>query len=269
MYIFACNTQAFDYQMRSAKPNFRNLFSARVDLMEESSPNSMREINQDIFAKASNKILLSVVILTTLNSVSAEVGDDPIELGIVDLNVKEPEITDVCWFDIQVGDKAPERIEISIYGNALPKTSSNFKSLATNSPGWGYKGSDIFRIISPFSLQGGNTGNPTNAPSKMGSEGRSAFDLPFAPENFNIQHNYRDAGVVSMMKDVRTGMQDSRFFVTLSPDASWADGKYSAFGRVTKGMDFIRSLANLEVVPPSNHPKTRVTIINSGCYDKQ
>jgi cyclophilin family peptidyl-prolyl cis-trans isomerase len=39
-----------------------------------------------------------------------------------------------------------------------------------------------------------------------------------------------------------------------------------AFGRVTKGLDVLGELATMEVEPPSNHPKSRVSIVDSGCY---
>lgn len=61
-------------------------------------------------------------------------------------------------------------------------------------------------------------------------------------------------------------LQDSRFFVTLSPLASWADGKYVAFGRVSKGFQALRQLQNLEVQAPANYPLTTVKIVDSGCY---
>ena len=70
-----------------------------------------------------------------------------------------------------------------------------------------------------------------------------------------------------MMKDLKNkSLQDSRFFITLSPYASWGDGKYTAFGRVTKGMQFIKGLAVLPTEPPSNYPKTDIRIVNSGLY---
>jgi cyclophilin family peptidyl-prolyl cis-trans isomerase len=73
-----------------------------------------------------------------------------------------------------------------------------------------------------------------------------------------------------MMKDISTGMQDSRFFITLADDASWADGRYSAFGLVTNGMDFIRQdLQAIDTKPPSNYPLTRIQIIGSGCVVKE
>ena len=121
-------------------------------------------------------------------------------------------------------------------------------------------------MISQFSIQGGNIGNdPSTVPSKVGRYGRAANENPFPPENFRILHSYQNAGVISMMKDLTNkGLQDSRFFITVSPDASWADEKYSAFGLVTKGMSFIQGLTVVPVERPANYPLTPIRIVNSG-----
>ena len=134
--------------------------------------------------------------------------------------------------------------------------------------GAGYKGSEFFRVISEFSVQGGNRGVPDGTPpSRRGRFGVAASGTAFPPENFRILHQYPGAGVVSMMKDnTNGGKQDSRFFITLKDDASWADDKYTAFGRVTKGMDFVESLVVIPVEPPSNYPQTQISIVDSGVY---
>ena len=189
------------------------------------------------------------------------------DVGFVNLNESLPDVTSVCWLDVSVGDSAPQRIEISVFGKETPQTAANFVALARGTPGYGYRGSDIFRVIATFSVQGGNINSQVDvASSQLGKEGRSASGEPFPPENFRILHGYRDAGVVSMMKDIKSMQQDSRFFITTSPDASWADGKYVAFGLITKGMDFVRGLSVLPTTPPSNHPNTRVKIVDSGVY---
>lgn len=126
-------------------------------------------------------------------------------------------------------------------------------------------------------MQAGNVGCPANAPpSRVGRYGRVSQGLQqdlgqgvngFPPENFRILHGYREAGVVSMMKDnTNKGLQDSRFFVTLKPDASWADGKYVAFGRVSKGLELIQAMAVVPVEPPANYPLSRIRIVDCGVY---
>ncbi len=196
----------------------------------------------------------------------------PIIENSINLNIAEPKIQSICYFDIQIENSDPSRIEIGLYDDIVPQTVSNFKSLCNNEEGvgLGYKGSSIFRIISDFSVQGGNIGNTPQSlslKSKLGQFGRAFKDKSFPIENIKILHNYKDAGVISMMKDLKNkSFQDSRFFVTLSADASWADGKYTAFGRVVKGMDIIRGLAIIPTEPPSNYPKSDIKIINSGIY---
>lgn len=190
------------------------------------------------------------------------------DIGSINLNSYEPPITDVCWLDIAIGSIPTQRIEISLYGTVTPVTAANFKSLCMNVNGVGYRGSEFFRIISEFSVQGGSIGNTPETPlSRRGRLGRSASGVAFPPENYKILHSYENGGVISMMKELtNAGKQDSRFFITLKSDASWGDDRYSAFGRVTKGMDVIRSLILVPVEPPSNYPKTAVNIVDSGVY---
>jgi len=191
------------------------------------------------------------------------------DVGFINLNETMPEVTDVCWLDISIGDtSSPSRVEISLFGGVTPKAAENFKALAMGKPGYGYKGSDIFRVVATFSVQGGNINSGAEvAQSQLGKEGKSAFGEGFAPENFRILHSYKDAGVVSLMKDLKNkNMQDSRFFITTSPYASWADERYCAFGYVSKGMDLVRGLSILPTTPPSNYPNTRIRIVDSGVY---
>jgi cyclophilin family peptidyl-prolyl cis-trans isomerase len=215
-----------------------------------------------------------------------------------------------------------------IKGKTTPKTVENFKLLASGDPKSkiSYKNSDIFRIISTFSVQGvillyyllfmytflyieikfksflfyfisilltiiiiiiyflnkkgGNIGVPEGEiPARLNKYGTASSlynptGIPnengFEPENYRIQHSYSQSGVVSMMKDIyKKNTQDSRFFITLSPDASWADSKYVAFGRVSNGMNFLNGLSIIPVKPPSNYPETSVKIVDSGCYAKE
>ena len=253
--------------------------SRRISISKLISPLAMKpqiphpyqsSFKQNILRKINS--CLTLVFSTSLLSASALVEDDAAisraDVGFIDLNETQPTITDVCWLDVQIGDSEPQRVEISLFGTVVPKTVKNFKALCMNDAGYGYRGSDIFRIISQFSVQGGNIGSSTDtAMSRLGRDGRAADGVPFQSENYRILHSYKDAGVISMMRDITNqGTQDSRFFITLKPYASWADDKYTAFGLITKGMSLITGLSIIPVQPPSNYPLTRVRIIDSGCY---
>lgn len=225
------------------------------------------------------KLLLptSCFAFVTIKRVAANEG---LESG---LNGSEPIVTDTCWMDIQK-EKEDEmnRVEISLFGkpgflsgyyydwftgSVVPRTVQNFKELCLRRD---YVGSEVFRVIPSFSVQLGNIGASVDSPvSKRSLFGRSAGNegKGFEIENFLVDHDHPSSGIVSMMKDNK-GLQDSRFFITLSPLASWADGKYAAFGRVTRGMDFIRSLQEEETKKPSNHPVKDIKIVDCGCYSK-
>jgi cyclophilin family peptidyl-prolyl cis-trans isomerase len=73
-----------------------------------------------------------------------------------------------------------------------------------------------------------------------------------------------------MMKEItnNNNMQDSRFFITFSPYASWADEKYTAFGRVSSGMQFLQSLQIVPVQSPANYPLSKLIIVDSGVISK-
>ena len=216
---------------------------------------------------AARALFIGSVLGSSVSRAWAE-GNDVIareDVGFLSLNETEPIVTDIAYLDIQIGDSAPQRVEIHLYGMVCPQTVANFKSLCIGQNGNSYVGSEVFRVISTFSIQAGNIGCPPDAPrSRIGRYGKAASE-PFSPENMRILHDSPDGGVVSMMKDLTNkGKQDSRFFITTSPAASWADNKYTAFGKVSKGLDFIKGMQVLPVVAPANYPETTIKIVKAG-----
>jgi len=249
--------------------------SLRPSLFKERLTNQLKQISTSSITIAST--IVASLQFVRPSAVIANDDDDnsltsrPIvtraDVGMINLNETLPRITDICYFDIQLGDSATQRIEISLFGDIVPQTTENFKSLCENKNNIGYKDSNIFRVISEFSIQGGNIGNDSNTiPSKIARYGRAA-NVAFPPENFRILHSYKNAGVISMMKDLTNkGLQDSRFFITVNSNAGWADDRYSAFGLVTSGMSFIQGLTVVPVERPANYPLTPIKIVNSGVY---
>ena len=180
---------------------------------------------------------------------AADVAERP--ATAIDPTVSMPEVTARCYLDMSIDGTNAGRIVIGLFGKAVPRVSENFRRLCEK----GYAGSEIYRVISDFTIQGGSIGDVT------GRTGKAAEGDPFEPDNFDIVHNTK--GLVSMVRGVG-GKVDSRFFITLKDDAGWADGRYAAFGIVEEGFGVVQAIEKLDVTQPQNKPKKKVLIVASG-----
>ncbi len=119
-------------------------------------------------------------------------------------------------------------IVIELYPEKAPNTVNNFISLAKS--GF-YNGVIFHRIIPGFVIQGGDPlGTGEGGPSY--SIKGEFNDIPF------------EEGVVGMARTPNPDSAGSQFFITLGR-AKHLDGKYSAFGRVIKGMEIAHRIASL------------------------
>ncbi|HEX9635380.1 MAG TPA: peptidylprolyl isomerase [Candidatus Limnocylindria bacterium] len=131
-----------------------------------------------------------------------------------------------------------ERGEIAcqLHAAQAPLTVENFVNLAR--AGF-YDGTTFHRVIPGFMAQGGD---PTGT-------GRGGPGYSFRDE-FTSELRHDAAGVLSMA-NAGPNTNGSQFFLTLGPTPH-LDGRHSVFGRVTDGMDVLRSIRERD---PMGDPK--------------
>ena len=172
---------------------------------------------------------------------------------------KDAKVTSKVYFDMMIGDKKAGRIVIGLFGEVVPKTAENFRSLCTGERGKGkkgkplhYKGSVFHRCIPGFMIQGGDftDGN--------GRGGESIYGGKFDDENFDLNH---DAAGVLSMANAGKNTNGSQFFITTGPRQA-LDGGYVVFGRVLEGMEIVKAVE--AVGSRSGKTSQTVTIVDCG-----
>eukprot|EP00494_Astrolonche_serrata_P032609 UN32878 len=149
----------------------------------------------------------------------------------------------IVFMDVTIGSSSAQRIEFELFADVVPKTAENFRQLCTGekkgmtSSGkpYSYKGTIFHRVIPNFMLQGGDftrfngTGGECIYPGNRGK---------FNDENFKERHT--TPGLLSMANSGKN-TNGSQFFIT-TVKTPWLDGKHVVFGRVTKGMDIVKTI---------------------------
>ncbi len=169
-------------------------------------------------------------------------------------------------------------IELELDADAAPKTVTNFVELAKQ--GY-YDGLTFHRVIPDFMVQAGDpNGNGTGGASVFGAKFEDEInadsyglnktmlktvitDQPLPPnlEDKTVKEYYEmlgysyrsdlrsipmDRGVIAMA-NAGPNTNGSQFFIIQKKDGtSWLNGKHTAFGHVTVGMDVVDAIAKVQ-----------------------
>jgi cyclophilin family peptidyl-prolyl cis-trans isomerase len=118
-------------------------------------------------------------------------------------------------------------IELELFDDDAPKTVENFTKLSRD--GF-YDGVVFHRVIPDFMIQGGD---PTG--TGMGGPG------------YQFEDEINDHEIVRgtlAMANAGPNTNGSQFFIVTAEATPWLDGKHTAFGRVTGGMDVVDSISS-------------------------
>ena len=115
------------------------------------------------------------------------------------------------------------RVVIRLRPDLAPKHVERIKALTKR--GF-YNGVVFHRVIKGFMAQ---TGDPTGT-------GMGGSDLPNLPAEFSSEPFKR--GTLGMARSSSPNSANSQFFICFAP-ASFLDGKYTVFGEVVSGMEFV------------------------------
>lgn len=170
------------------------------------------------------KILIAAVLafLAVLTLVSCS-KDKPAESGDLGDSVM-----------VQIEMQNGGIIKLELYPKAAPITVENFVNLVNE--GF-YDGLIFHRVIKDFMIQGGDpegTGMGGSDTKIKGEFKQNGWDNP-------ISHV---RGVISMARSRSMDNASSQFFICHG-DATYLDGQYAAFGKVTEGMDVVDEIASV------------------------
>jgi peptidyl-prolyl cis-trans isomerase B (cyclophilin B) len=120
-------------------------------------------------------------------------------------------------------------IELELFADDAPETVANFKKLA----GEGfYDGLVFHRVISDFMIQGG-------CPQGSGTGG----------PGYTFRDEINDHPIVRgtlAMANAGPNTNGSQFFLVTAEATPWLDGKHTAFGQVTSGMDVVDEIQSVQ-----------------------
>jgi peptidylprolyl isomerase len=183
---------------------------------------------KSLFALGAGVLLASSLAAQAPEATPAEPAKPPVKTAPLVVPALDPENT--LHLDLSTGG----RVSIQLRPDVAPTHVERIKTLARQ--GF-YNGVVFHRVIEGFMAQ---TGDPT-------ATGTGGSQLPDMPAEFNTLPHVR--GAVSAARAGDPNSANSQFFIVFTPRLT-LDGKYSVFGRVVSGMQYVDAIERGE--PPAN-----------------
>lgn len=139
-------------------------------------------------------------------------------------------------------------IEITFLPDVAPGHVENFIKLAKEGL---YDGTIFHRVIPGFMIQGGDPNTKNSLKKDTYGQGGPGYTIK--AEFSDLPHK---RGVVSMARAEDPDTAGSQFFIVVE-NSPYLDGKYTIFGKVTKGIGVADKIAN-EPRDERDNPNTRV-----------
>lgn len=154
-------------------------------------------------------------------------------------NMTEQKKVSTAIFKTNLGE-----ITLELYPDKAPKTVENFIKLAQS--GF-YNGTLFHRVIKDFMIQGGDP-NTKSEPTNWAIHGTGGPGYKFEDEINDV----KIVNGVLAMANSGPNTNGSQFFIVTADATPWLDGKHTAFGRVTAGMDIVEKIE--AVATEKDHP---------------
>ena len=134
-----------------------------------------------------------------------------------------------------------------MFPESAPESVRNFLNLTATGL---FDNTTFSRVVPGFVIQGGNlyTGDKWNAVTAA----RSRRTVPDEPNK--ILH---ERGILSMARSDEPNSATTNFFILVAA-AAYLDGKFAAFGRVTKGMEVVDVINKAEVTDEKPEKPVRI-----------
>lgn len=142
-------------------------------------------------------------------------------------------------------------IKLELFAQDAPETVANFIKLSRS--GF-YNGTRFHRVIKGFMIQGGD---PNSKDEDWSNDGTGGPGYSFKDE---INSHKLVRGVLAMA-NAGPNTNGSQFFIVTAESTPWLDGRHTAFGVVTEGMNVVDKIENVETDKSrGDHPVENVTV---------